>query len=377
LGPYDSDIDPHEGINHAVRIARRIASGLSSGGDLDDDTIPSVVYASPFLRTAHTGYIVANELQSQVLQRMVLRSVTGYGTRYNDMNEKLKNVCNMMKGYPVVEEQFHREFSSLVSKYHHKIIEESRSEGTINDNGKRSNSSSQSPFKRIELRLEEGLWEWLIPSLLVTKVDGIKTNPRPVSELATILPGLESKRIRIPGLESKRIRKAAIIHTRYQSVNPYDDSGDVDVVCVPERSATGSNSNNKTTIGRPPRWTESEENLLERCETTLSRLLSSHNSNGDSICIVSHAPCDQAMAYSLEKAILKSITAPKDSKLTPWPLGGITVFSRPILYENDTDTKPCGFGDWTMDLYGDTEHMPGDYKTGLKKWSLPCFTKEA
>ena len=107
LGPYDSDIDPSEGIDHAMSIAKRVAVGLN-------ESIPSVVYASPFLRTAHTGYIVANELS-------------------------------------------------------------------------KTNTN-------VELRLEEGLWEWLIPSLLVTKVDGIKTHPRPLDMLQTELIALEAQR---------------------------------------------------------------------------------------------------------------------------------------------------------------------------------------
>ncbi len=275
LGPYDSDIDPGEGIDHAMSIAKRIAAGVNA----DETSIPGVVYASPFLRTAHTGYIIANELQK--------------------------------------------------------------------------NSS-------VELRLEEGLWEWLIPSLLVTKVDGIKTNPRP---LAVLKQDLQT-------LEEKRAPNAATINIDFESINPYNDSGDGDIVCVPERQ----NKNNKA-IGadsRPPIWIESEANLLDRCETTLSRLIELHQNDAKSICIVSHAPCDQAMAHYLEKQQFSSIESPKDSKLSPWPLGGVTVFSRSVLYDDNAES-PTAFGDWTMELYGDTEHMPGDYKTGLKEWSLPCF----
>jgi broad specificity phosphatase PhoE len=301
LGPYDSDIDPGEGIDHAVSIAQRIASGVdgvnatatandSSVSENNADSVPAVVYASPFLRTAHTGYIVANELQKK---------------------------------------------------------------------------------HQVELRLEEGLWEWLIPSLLVTKVDGIKTNPRPLEILKEDLVKLEENR--------SAPSATATIAIEFQSVNPYDDSGDVSagIVCVPEREKKTAGGGGG---GKPPTWTESEQDLLARCDTTLSRLLDLHQTDAKSICIVSHAPCDQAMAFYLEKQSANAIETPKDSKLTPWPLGGITVFSRPVLYGDDegedgSDQQPTGFGDWTMELYGNTEHMPGDYKAGLKEWSLPCFSK--
>ena len=169
LGPYDSDIDPGEGIDHATSIAKRIAAGMNASDEnTTEDSIPTVVYASPFLRTAHTGYIVANELVQS------------------------------------------RDGSS----------------------GGSSSSSS------IELRLEEGLWEWLIPSLLVTKVDGIKTNPRPLAVLQQDLLALEEKRCCCVVPDAK----AATINTDYQSVNPYDDSGDVGIVCVPEREKSKNKS---------------------------------------------------------------------------------------------------------------------------------------
>jgi len=70
LGPYDSDIDPNEGIEHAKSIAKRIAGGIHNDGpDGESDSVPKFVYTSPFLRTAHTGYIVANELQQQQQQQ--------------------------------------------------------------------------------------------------------------------------------------------------------------------------------------------------------------------------------------------------------------------------------------------------------------------
>ena len=157
-----------------------------------------------------------------------------------------------------------------------------------------------------------------MPSLLV-EPNGIKTEPKSVDELATVYGTIDES---------------------YVSVNPMvpDDATD-----VPEGS---------------PHFVETEEALLKRCATTMQRILDA--SNGENFAIVSHAPCDQAIAYYLEGA-----TSTAESALGPWPLGGITKFSR---VGND--------GSWTIEMYGDTEHMPGKYKAGLKEWSLPCLANK-
>jgi broad specificity phosphatase PhoE len=224
LGPFDSDIHPVEGVEHAQCIAKRIAESQDS---------PAIVYSSPFLRTAHTAHILATELS----------------------------------GTPV--------------------------------------------------KLEEGLWEWLTPSLLV-EPNGVKTEPRSAAELAGMFDTIDAS---------------------YESVNPVakDDSQ-----IVPEGS---------------PHFIENEDALLMRCATTITRLLDA--AQGKSIAIVSHAPCDQAIAFHLEGAATVS-----ESKLGPWPLGGITMFSRTL-----------DGGQWTMEMYGDTKHMPGKYAPGIKEWSLPCLTR--
>jgi broad specificity phosphatase PhoE len=169
------------------------------------------------------------------------------------------------------------------------------------------------------VRIEEGLTEWLIPSLLVDP-SGIKTNPRSVAELAVVY---------------------GTIDDTYESVNPVvpDDATE-----VPEGA---------------PKFVESEEALMKRCATTLQRIL--ENSNGESIAIVSHAPCDQSIAFCLEGA-----SSPAESKLSPWPLGGITKFSRVLNSDGS-------LGGWTLEKYGDTAHLAGKYKAGIKKWSLPSF----
>jgi len=57
-----------------------------------------------------------------------------------------------------------------------------------------------------------------------------------------------------------------------------------------------------------------------------------------------------------------------ESDLPAWPLGGITRFSRAVYSDGS-----CG--QWQMDYYGNTDHMPGIYKPGLKAWSLPLLAK--
>ena len=199
----------------------------------------------------------------------------------------------------------------------------------------------------IQLRLEDGLWEWLIPSLLVEKSTGIKTEPKSVEDL-------------------KNIMKFNLIDTNYKSVHSYK---------------------NKMILTFP----ETEKQLFQRCgEITLSKLIketeiaktntnnnnnnNNDNSMYDSICIVSHAPCLQAMAYYLD--IDSSL--PEESKIVkPWPLGGITMFSRIITTIEDEDNKDkevvvcCS--QWKCEFYGCTNHMIGEYKNGIKEWSLPCF----
>ena len=116
-----------------------------------------------------------------------------------------------------------------------------------------------------------------------------------------------------------------------------------------------------------PHYIETEDDLLVRCATTLDRILELHSSSSNSgrkdnsVAIVSHAPCAQAIALHLEG---KGID---NSKLGPWPLGGITKFSRTVTTSSAQDgVATSSYGDWKMDCYGDTEHMPGKYQVGMK-----------
>jgi broad specificity phosphatase PhoE len=215
-GPYDSPLDPTEGLDHARAIANAIKDASTN---IKASSNNAFVYCSPFLRTTETAHVIATALSCRV-------------------------------------------------------------------------------------RVEEGLTEWQIPSLLVDE-DGVLTRPKSAIELADLYDTID---------------------TSYSSVNPTNGSV------------------------ASPKFPETEQDLLERCKKTMHEILASH-ANDDSICIVSHAPCDQAIAYYLEGA--ESI---ETSQLRAWPLGGITKFTG-----------------LTMVMYGDTSHMPGMYKAGVKHWSLSLF----
>jgi broad specificity phosphatase PhoE len=166
------------------------------------------------------------------------------------------------------------------------------------------------------IRVEDGLIEWLTPSLTV-EPDGTRLQPRSVQQLVDMT--------------------FTEIDQDYQSVNPI----------ATETSDSGA-----------PYFFESEEYLMLRAKVTMQRIL--EHANGENICIVSHTPCAQLMALYLEGPA--SIA---ESKIGPWPLGGVTCFSK--------DAADDG---WILEMYADTDHMPGEYKNGLKEWCIPCLTKK-
>lgn len=167
------------------------------------------------------------------------------------------------------------------------------------------------------IRVEEGLIEWLTPSLTV-EPDGTRLDARSMEQLVDMT--------------------FVEIDQEYKSLNPVIDD--------PEAAQKEG----------APYFFESEEYLIEkRAKVTMERII--EHANGKNICIVSHVPCAQAMALYLEGA-----ASVEESKIGPWPLGGVTMFTK----EEDG---------WDMKMYADTSHMPGEYKNGLKEWSLPSLTK--
>lgn len=170
-----------------------------------------------------------------------------------------------------------------------------------------------------QVRVEEGLTEWQQKSLLVDP-EGIVTYPRSKKELSEELKSID---------------------LGYESVNPQASCSPNDQDVFVE---------------------ESEEGLFNRCSVTLDGILKERANNGESFIIVSHAPCDQCMAVYFEGKALS------ESALPAWPLGGITKFSRTVYHDGS-------YGQWEMDYYGNTDHMPGIYRPGLKAWSLPLLAK--
>ena len=156
--------------------------------------------------------------------------------------------------------------------------------------------------------VEDGLYEYLIPSLLVDR-SGTRTYPRSVNELKTLFDNIDDS---------------------YEAKNPITSE----------------------------MFPETESSLIERCRRTLNSVL--EHSAGENIVIVAHAPCVQALAF-----VMEGVESFEQSNLSKWPLGGISRFSR--------DLKSS---EWQMDFYGVVEHMPGQYKSGMGLWSLPCFDKE-
>lgn len=186
------------------------------------------------------------------------------------------------------------------------------------------------------IRIEDGLIEWLTPSLTV-EPDGTRLQPRTVQELVDMT--------------------FTEIDVTYRSVNPiiatHPSGLDFRLPLVAEAIVA------KAICHGAPYFFESEEYLVNRrAKFTMERII--QHANGENICIVSHTPCAQAMALYLEGAASLG-----ESKIGPWPLGGITMFVK------DT-TMDSG---WRLEMYADCSHMPGEYKNGLKPWSLPCLTK--
>jgi len=203
--------------------------------------------------------------------------------------------------------------------------------------------------------IEEGLYEWLIPSLLVEKDTNKRTYPNSTSELQSLSKLFEST-----------------IDTDYNSLNPYCIDDTNPNFAFPETNV---------------------EQILRRCNDTLQFILNHHPRHGyvnenknsydneddsndeiENIIIVAHAPCVQALGFALE-----GVDNVKDYKFKQWPYGGITRFSRDVSYNSAADiggddgcvgNRKVNYEKWELDFYGKTEHMPGEYKNGLGLWSF-------
>lgn len=272
-GPYDSDIDPTEGIDHAKCIAESIISPIS--GSKGPTPLPDQIYASPFIRTTHTASILCQTLNQ-------------------------KNTTTM-------------------------------------------NNSTK-------VRIEEGLYEYLAPSLLIK--DGVMTYAKSLPELVT------------------KYSKEDTIDPCYKSVNPLlIDPETKKLLRINDDDNESKTHDNGDGDFVSPYFPEDDIRVLLRCQTTLNELLNQHASHGENIAIVTHAPCVQAIAFAMEEDAKR----PQDSKSGQWPLGGVTRFSRDVMDSDDSTCAIPRFGEWNCDFYGNTEHMPGEYKSGLGWWSLPSL----
>jgi len=174
--------------------------------------------------------------------------------------------------------------------------------------------------KAVPVRIEEGLTEWQVPGLLV-EPNGTRTYPKDAQTHAQTF---------------------SVVDTSYKTQNPVDDK----------------------------QW-EDEEALFQRCKTTLEAILSVEH--GENVVIVSHAPCDIALACHLE-----GTTTLAHATLPPWALGGLTRFCREVTLRVDDNNDDAISGDnaigpWKMEFYGNTDHMPGEYQGGVKHWTLPSL----
>jgi broad specificity phosphatase PhoE len=174
----------------------------------------------------------------------------------------------------------------------------------------------------MKVKIEEGLTEWQVPSLMVDP-EGHRTKPRTRNELVDIFDTVDES---------------------YESVNPQG----------PDRDS--SEENEEDASAGSPRFPETEDQLSERCKTSIDKILKLAGMG--SVAIVSHAPCLQHLALALDGSPSASA-----SGLGAWSLGGVTHFSR-----LPGETK------WTLRSYSSTSHMPGEFRDGeLGKWSLPSF----
>ncbi len=76
--------------------------------------------------------------------------------------------------------------------------------------------------------------------------------------------------------------------------------------------------------------------------------------------LVSHAPCNIGVALGFEGLPWEKASA--ESRLRPWPLGGLTQFRRAALGDK-----------WDMVRCVSTDHLSGPWKEGKQAWTLPSL----
>lgn len=102
---------------------------------------------------------------------------------------------------------------------------------------------------------------------------------------------------------------------------------------------------------------ETEQEMVERTGR-VARILAD-SLFPSSILIVSHAPCNIGISLSFEGL---GEGRRSESKVRPWPLGGLTQFTRNAI------SSP-----WSMIKSGSTDHLSGTWKEGRQAWTLPSL----
>ncbi|QDZ18581.1 hypothetical protein A3770_02p10990 [Chloropicon primus] len=109
-----------------------------------------------------------------------------------------------------------------------------------------------------------------------------------------------------------------------------------------------------------PQPFETEEDLVKRTGR-VARILADSCFPSD-VLLVSHAPCSVGMSLGFEG--LDLARAKGESKLEPWPLGGVTQFTRGSIGEP-----------WTMAMACSTSHLSAPWREGKQRWTLPSLRK--
>ena len=107
---------------------------------------------------------------------------------------------------------------------------------------------------------------------------------------------------------------------------------------------------------------ETEEEMCTRA-ARVARILADSCFPSD-VLIVSHAPCNIAIGLGLEGLDLKE--ARGRTKIEPWPLGGLTRFTRDSVGESSR---------WELAESCATGHLSGQWREGKQRWTLPALRR--
>ena len=114
------------------------------------------------------------------------------------------------------------------------------------------------------------------------------------------------------------------------------------------------------TITKPTPF-ETEEEMVRRTGRIAQILADSVFPSN--LLIVTHAPCALGISLCFEGLAESEMSQwKKETKLKPWPLGGLTQFTR-----SSTESP------WVLALCQSTQHLTGPWKEGKQAWTLPSL----